>query len=128
MVEDDDYPEEDDFFDDDELCLNCGPSCKFWAGDGLCELAWNIQSRSQEYEERFVSEVHCPVCGKLLKQYCVLSDVIWQWRANFYNPLIALSIYGAYDCQKGIFHNSENIYHIWVGDKDNEKLVKLICA
>jgi len=26
MVEDDDYPEEDDFFDDDELCVNCGPS------------------------------------------------------------------------------------------------------
>lgn len=108
-------------------CSHCGPWCDEWVGDGLCMIAISEQARQdEEYHAIFVTEnVPCPICGKLLTVYRIPVDKLWTWPGDFYNPLIALRIYSAYDALKGEFHRKDNLCHIWTGDMGNDRLVKL---
>jgi hypothetical protein len=98
-------------------------------GDGLCELVIEEQAReTKEYEEKHHRKSRCPICGKELDEYDVKADKLWVWDSDWYNPLIALSIYGPIGVPKGVIHSKGNVYHIYVGDGENrnEKLVRLI--
>jgi hypothetical protein len=110
-----------------ETGFNCDPDCPYWGGDGICEIAIQEQvENGKEYREKHVYQTKCPVCGRELTCYEVLADELWTWNPGWHDPLIALEIYGPADMAKGVVHSSGNIYHIWVGEPRNEKLVKLI--
>jgi len=123
---------EDDY--DEDPCSKCGPWCEQWGGDNLCMLEIEEQARQgEEFEKRHVSISKCPVCGKVLKQFSIPADELWIWPGEwpndpnrYYTPMIALfEVYGAIYTPKGVFHSDGNIHHIWTGDKDNQKLIRL---
>ena len=123
----DEWDEEEDFYDDEYPCHNCGPWCPHWLGDGICELVVEEQARQwEEYMKKHKRKAKCPVCGKELEEYDVKAQKLWTWDIGWYDPLIALHIYGPYDIEKGVIHSKGNVYHIWVGDKKNQKLIRLI--
>lgn len=123
-----DEPEEEERWEDP--CSRCGPWCEHWAGDGLCMLVIEQQAKDHEeyYRECVTDNVHCPVCGKLLTEYKVPTDTLWTWPGDFYNPMIALGIFCAYDTPKGVLHSHNEVYHIWTGEGKyrQEKLIRLI--
>jgi len=119
------YDEEDEYLESQDPCDNCGPWCEHWGGDGLCLLAIEQQQKEWEkFEREFYSIQRCPVCGKTLEQWEIPVNKLWVFPGEF-NPMIGLSIYGAYDIPKSIIHIDRNVYHIWVGQKYNQKLIKL---
>lgn len=125
--EETDYEEED--AEDEFSCDHCGPWCSDWGGDGLCMLAIEQQANEQEeYDKNFIKENQtCPVCKQSLKQYEVPVDELWTWPGDFYNPMVAIGIFGILDTPKGEIHRSGNLCHVWVGAGEyrEEKLILL---
>lgn len=126
---------DDEFWEDDDFeyelsCDNCGPWCEHWGGDGLCMLAIVAQAaESDHYHDNFVTEdAVCPGCNKKLTMYEIPTDKLWVWPGDFYNPMIALEIFAVYDASKGEVHPREGkTHHIWVGQGPGarECLIKL---
>jgi len=105
----------------------CDPTCPFWMGDGLCEILIEEQAQDEkDYDSKHVHGEVCPVCGKALWCYEVKASELWTWDPSWHDPLIALKIFGPYDAPRGVIHSSGDVYHIWVGDEREEKLIKLI--
>ena len=128
---DEEWYEETEDWDayESDSCYRCGPHCEHWGGDGLCMLEIERQAQeSEEYQREFVTEnVHCPVCGEQLTEFKIPATELWLWPGDFYNPMIALDIYGILGAPKGVLHHHENVYHIWVGlgQYGKEKLIRL---
>ena len=105
----------------------CGPECPHWLGDHLCELVIERQTEQfLDYRKRHVRKAKCPVCGAELTMYDVQADELWIWNPAWYDPMIALEVYGPYGIPKGVIHSKGDVYHIWVGEEKNQKLIKLI--
>ena len=105
----------------------CGPECPYWLGDGLCKIVIEEQSRQfEDYHKKHVRKAKCPVCGAELTEYDVQADELWVWNPAWYDPIIALEVYSAYSVPKGVIHGSGNVFHIWVGEEKNQRLIKLI--
>jgi hypothetical protein len=91
-----------------------------------------IEQQAAEYEDyyaEYVTEnVPCPVCGAKLTIYTIPAQKLWTWPGHFYNPMIALGIFCAYDAPKGEIHSLDRIHHIWTGTGKyrKEKLIHLI--
>jgi hypothetical protein len=117
-------------YDDGDPCRHCGPHCPEWGGDGLCMVEIRaLSEEADDFTKRFVTENYtCPVCGKGLTLYSIPVDTLWEWPGGFYNPMIALDIYGALGVPKGELHRDGNLVHIWVGEGEyrSEKLVQLM--
>ena len=126
----------DDFEDEEDQlsCNNCGPWCPDWGGDGLCMIAIEQQANEgEEYHHKYVIQATpCPTCNEKLTLYTIPVTKLWTWPGDFYNPIIALNIYGAYDIPKGELHRflteGKTTVHIWTGTGKarSECLIRLI--
>jgi hypothetical protein len=125
---------DEDFYDDDP-CLHCGPNCEHWLGDNLCDLEIQRQVEvSESFHEKFVSKVHCPVCGKELLQASLPTDKLWVWPGGDWEFagefMVALELFGTIDSAKGVLHWQVDgdyvYYHCWRFEEDNQFLLKLL--
>jgi hypothetical protein len=112
--------DEEDYSRDDEVsCLNCGPECPAWVGDGLCEiaLAWE-QTMHDQYMDLHSGQQPCPVCGAMLISYEIATDQLWIWPGGDwpYSPMVGLEIYAILAAPKGEIHRQADVVHIFVGD------------
>jgi hypothetical protein len=142
-LRDDWYPDPDDpwEYEDDaneeDPCSNCGMSCPHWLGDNLCDLEIERQVEvSADFHKRFVSRVHCPVCGKELLQVSLPTDRLWIWPGGDWDFagefMLALELFGTIYSDKGVIHETEPnedydyiIYHCWRYSEDDQFLLKL---
>ena len=118
-----------DDWDDELSCDSCGPWCEYWVGDGLCELVIQEQTRQmEEYEREHHRTAKCPVCGEELEEFDVKANEIWVWDPSWYDPMIALDVYGPMWLRKDVIHQKEGVYHVWIefGDGRKERLIRLI--
>jgi len=123
-----DYYEDDYEDESDDPCDNCGPSCRYWMGDGLCELVIEEQARQREEYEKHIRMSKCPVCGKELQEFDIPnSDQLWIWSAK-YDPTIALEVYGPIWLKKGEIHAQGQVHHVWIewGTGVEERLIRLL--
>ena len=136
-----------EYYDDDEdwdawdidPCDQCGPWCEHWGGDGLCMLVIEQMAEEEKFfEKKYMSTNKCPVCDVELTQYQIPTDQLWTWPGvwledgEYYNPMIALGIFGAYGGAKGEVHPAFEskgfmYHHIWVGigEGRTEKMIML---
>lgn len=126
----------EDFYDEDP-CERCGPHCKYWLGDNLCELEIERQVEVNEaFHEKFVCKVHCPICGAELLQASLPTDKLWVWPGGDWEFagefMLALQLFGTIHSAKGVLHQTEPgedddfiIYHCWRFDEDDQFLLKL---
>lgn len=136
-----DWDDESDLlyeYEIDDPCLHCGPGCENWLGDNLCDLA--IQQQVEIHDDffaRFVSDVHCPVCGKELQQVSLPTDGVWVWPGGDWDfagaAMLGLMLFGSIQTPKGVLHKTvdddHQYVHVWVfeeGDAGKQLLLKLL--
>jgi len=121
-----------DFYDDDP-CLHCGPHCQHWGGDNLCMLEIERQVQVQiEFEERYVSDITCPVCSVETKQVALPTAGLWVWPGDWDfggEVMIALRLFGTIWSDKYIKHiwedESYRYYHVWTMEESHHFILKL---
>jgi len=140
--EEDDWDEEEymEEWECDDLpceCYGyCDPSCPYWLGDGLCELAIEAQAEAdRQYREKYLHKnVKCRVCGKTLDMYDI-PDAKDPFIVPADLAMIGLEIYGPIWAEKKILHEYRDgegyrVLHItfpgWKEKKD--VLVRLLGA
>lgn len=126
---DDDFPEEGEEDEDDsgDPCDHCGPECKHWMGDNLCEEDLDrLEKATEEFKSRYVNDRLCPVCNKSFKCYQIPGvDELWHWPGDM-DWRIAVDFWGILQTPKGVIHSKGNVYHIWTyaGEYREEKLIQ----
>ena len=121
-----DYEQEE--WEEEYSCDNCGSWCPEWGGDGLCMLEIEEQSKMRkEYEENHTRKGKCPICGKELDEYDIYAGEAepFTWSAGWYYPILGIEVLGPLWLNKGVIHGKDGIFHVWIewGTGKQERLL-----
>lgn len=134
-ADDCDYEDElDEDFSDLDPCLDCGPHCKHWMGDSLCELEFERQvAVAKEFEKRFVSLIMCPVCNMPVQQISLPTSELWVWPGGDWifagEAMLGLEWFGTIYSEKKVLHTwrEEDVifHHVWTMKRSHNFILKL---